>query len=84
MAEKKFEDSMRRLEEIVEKMESGDLPLDEALKYYEEGIQLSRLCYKKLSEAEKKIQKLVKKKGADGGDAFETEDLDLPGNDNGR
>ena len=83
MAEKKFEDSIQRLEEIVEKMESGDLALDDALKYYEEGIQLSRLCYKKLSEAEKKIQKLVKKKGADGKDAFDTEDLDLAGDDHG-
>ena len=57
-------------------MESGDLTLDEALAHYEEGIKLSRFCYQKLSEAEKKIEKLVKKKEAEG-ETFKTEPLDL-------
>jgi exodeoxyribonuclease VII small subunit len=77
MAEKKFEDSLERLETIVEKMESGDLTLDQAMKYYEEGIRLSRFCYKKLDEAEKKIEKLVKKSGAEGRTEYGTEPLDL-------
>ena len=83
MSEKKFEESMDRLETIVGKMESGDLSLDEAMKYYEEGIQLSRFCYKKLSEAEKKVEKLVKKNGLEGRAAYSTESLELSEDENG-
>lgn len=81
MSEKNFEKSLDRLEEIVRKMESGDLTLDEAMTCYEEGIKLSRFCYSKLSEAEKKIQKLVKKEGRDGKTQFETETVDANDDD---
>ncbi len=77
MAEKKFEDAIQRLEEIVDKMESGDLSLDESLRYYEEGIKLTRACYKKLTEAEKKIEKLIKKQDGQQKKGFETQALDL-------
>ena len=77
MAVKSFEKSIERLEEIVDKMESGDLALDEAMSFYEEGIKLSRFCYAKLSEAEKKIEKLVKKEGKSGQEELTTEELDL-------
>ncbi|OGJ90857.1 MAG: exodeoxyribonuclease VII small subunit [Candidatus Raymondbacteria bacterium RifOxyA12_full_50_37] len=77
MAQKKFEDMVERLEKIVDEMESGSLGLDDALKYYEEGITLMRACYKKLEEAEKKIEKLVKKKGAHAPDEYETQPLDM-------
>ena len=61
MAEEiKFEKSMERLEKIVEDLEAGNLPLDEALKRYEEGVKLSRACQKKLSQAEQKIEVLTK------------------------
>ena len=53
-----FELSMKRLEEIVRKLEGGELTLDESLKAYEEGIALVRACSKKLDEAEKKIRLL--------------------------
>lgn len=53
-----FELSMKRLEEIVRKLEGGALTLDESLKAYEEGIALVRACSKKLDEAEKKIRLL--------------------------
>ena len=82
MSVKSFEKSMVRLEEIVEKMESGDLTLDEAMSFYEEGIKLSRFCYSKLSEAEKKIEKLVKKDGKSGIEELQTEELDLFKNGN--
>ena len=59
-----FEKSMQRLEEIVEKLEKGNLPLRESLKLFEEGTRLSRLCAKRLEEAEKKVELLVQ--GADG------------------
>jgi exodeoxyribonuclease VII small subunit len=56
----KFEAALQRLEEIVQKLERGDLPLEESLVLYEEGIRLSRLCHAKLEEAEGKIETLMK------------------------
>jgi exodeoxyribonuclease VII small subunit len=55
-----FEDALKKLEEIVQKLERGELPLEESLACYEEGIRLSRLCHGKLEEAERKIETLVK------------------------
>jgi exodeoxyribonuclease VII small subunit len=63
MAEKKFEDAMERLEQIVEKLEGGDLTLEESLKIFEEGMKLVRFCSKKLEEAEQKVNLLVKESG---------------------
>lgn len=60
MAEKKFEDALARLEEIVKELESGDLPLDLSLKLFEEGIKLSRICNKKLEDAERRVEILLK------------------------
>lgn len=56
----KFEKALERLEKIVEELETGNIPLDESLKKYEEGVKLSRLLSEKLSQAEKKIQVLTK------------------------
>jgi exodeoxyribonuclease VII small subunit len=53
-----FEKSLARLEEITQKLESGELSLDESLKLFEEGISLSRFCQKKLTETEQKIEVL--------------------------
>ena len=61
---KSFETSLARLEEIVRKMEKGDVPLEEALKLFEEGTGLIRSCTTLLDEAELKVVKLMK--GADG------------------
>lgn len=58
-----FEKKLTRLEEIVQKMENGELSLDDSLKLFEEGVKLSRDCNKELSEAEQKVKKLV---GVDG------------------
>ncbi len=55
-----FEDAIKRLEEIVAALEQGDVPLDEALNLYEEGVQLSRSCGERLKEAELRIKKLNK------------------------
>jgi len=54
-----FEQSMKKLEQIVQELESGDLPLEEAMQKFEEGIKLSRLCSEKLDETEKKITLLM-------------------------
>ena len=50
-----FEAALKQLEEIVQKLEKGELPLEESLVLYEQGIRLSRLCHGKLEEAEGRI-----------------------------
>ena len=60
MSEIKFEKAMTRLESIVEELERGDLNIDKSLEIFEEGIKMSRVCSKKLNEAEAKIEKLMK------------------------
>jgi exodeoxyribonuclease VII small subunit len=55
-----FEEALKKLEAIVEAMESDDLPLESLLAKYEEGTNLARLCQEKLAEAELKIQQLEK------------------------
>ena len=62
MAEKKFEAALVRLEEIVQELEKGDLPLEQSLKLFEEGIKLSRICNNRLEEAERKVEILMKDK----------------------
>ena len=54
-----FEDALKRLQSIVETLERGDLPLEQAMESFAEGMQLVQLCHKKLEEAEKKVQILV-------------------------
>ena len=55
-----FEEALQQLEQIVQKLEKGELPLEESLTLYEEGIRLSRFCHAKLEEAEGKIELLMK------------------------
>ncbi len=56
----KFEETLKRLEGIVERLEAGKLSLEESLEQFEEGIKLARTLAKKLAEAEKKVQILLK------------------------
>ena len=60
MAKEKFEEALKKLEKIVREMESGDLTLEKSLKSFEEGVRLSRFCAKKLDEAERRIDILLK------------------------
>ena len=62
MAKKTFEQAMGQLEKIVQELETGELPLENALKKYEEGIQLSKFCSQKLDETEKRIIILMEDK----------------------
>ena len=64
MADLTFEQALRRLEEIVEALETEDLDLDKSLKFFEEGVHLSRHCNQQLHAAEKRIDMLLSK--ADG------------------
>lgn len=59
----KFEDCIQRLEQIVTQLEKGDIPLEQALKLFEEGIQLSQSCRKDLEEAEGKVEILLRQNG---------------------
>ena len=59
MAKKTFETAMKQLEQIVQDLESGDMPLEKAIKKFEEGIQISKYCTEKLDESEKKITILM-------------------------
>jgi exodeoxyribonuclease VII small subunit len=60
MAKKSFEQSLKQLEHIVHELESGDLPLETAIKKFEEGIELSKFCSQKLEETEHRITMLMK------------------------
>jgi exodeoxyribonuclease VII small subunit len=66
MARKKtstFEDSLAELEQLVAKLEQGDISLEESLKSFEHGVNLTRTCQKALQEAEQKIQILTEQNG---------------------
>ena len=58
-----FEDSLVELEQLVERMEQGDITLEESLKSFERGVTLTRTCQKALQEAEQKVQLLLEKNG---------------------
>ncbi|MGD2100482.1 MAG: exodeoxyribonuclease VII small subunit [Desulfobacterales bacterium] len=64
MAQKTFEQSIKQLERIVQELENGELPLEKAIKKFEEGIKLTQFCSAKLDETEKKVSVLLK--NADG------------------
>ncbi len=64
MAEKKFEKALEELEEIVKRMEEGNMSLEESLKAFEGGIKLSRFCTDKLDEAERKVNTLLREENA--------------------
>lgn len=59
----KFEDSLQRLEKIVDELEKGNVPLEQALKLFEEGMELSAACRQELEQAEGKVEILLKQNG---------------------
>ncbi len=58
-----FEEAMEKLEKIVAKLESGDVPLEQAIELFQEGMKLSHLCNKKLEQVERKIEILMEEDG---------------------
>lgn len=62
MASEKFELSLKKLEDAVNRLESGDLSLDDSLKVFEEGVKHASICSAKLNEAQKKVELLLKRK----------------------
>jgi len=71
-----LEKSITDLENLVEELESGDLPLEKAMKKFEDGIKLTRACQTALKEAEQKVEILLKSAGGDQLEDFEVEDED--------
>ncbi len=69
--ELKFEEMMKKLEGIVSDLETGEMPLEESLKRYEDGVKLLRLCRKRLDETKRKVEILVKKGGKSTTELFE-------------
>ena len=70
---KPFEQSLTDLEEIVAKLEAGDLPLEESLKLFEEGIRLSRTCRERITDATRRIEVLMR----DSGNNLSAREIDL-------
>jgi exodeoxyribonuclease VII small subunit len=68
----KFEECLDRLEKIVDQLEKGDIPLEQALKLFEEGVQLSNSCRKELEDAEGKVEILLKQNGKLLAEPFDT------------
>ncbi len=73
-----FEASMTELESLVERLEAGDLPLEESLQAFERGIALTRSCQSALKDAEQKVEILLKKAGQPVIQEFEAPDADEP------
>ena len=75
MAIEKFETSLQKLEEVVRRLEGGSLSLEDSLKAFEEGVKHSSFCAKKLDEAERRVEVLLKRKdGTFTREPFEAED----------
>ncbi|WP_174734183.1 exodeoxyribonuclease VII small subunit [Mesobacillus harenae] len=58
-----FEEAMEKLEGIVEQLEEGDIPLEEAISFYKEGMELSKLCHDKLKNVEEQLAQIVTEGG---------------------
>jgi len=67
----KFEECIQRLENIVQELEQGEVPLEKSLTLFEEGMQLSASCRKELEEAEGKVEILLKQNGKIQAEPFE-------------
>jgi exodeoxyribonuclease VII small subunit len=65
-----FEEAMEKLEQIVSKLESGDVPLEQAIELFQEGMKLSQLCGQKLEQVERKIEMLIEEEGGYGKKPF--------------
>ena len=75
--EKSFEDAMAQLEEIVHKLETGDVPLEEAIQLFQDGMNLSKICSDKLQQVEKQVQLLIEEDGVLSKKAFHIEEENM-------
>ena len=70
-----FEKTLAELEQLVQKMEQGDLSLEESLKYFERGIALTKTCQQALNDAEQKVKILLEKQGNTELESFNPDDI---------
>jgi exodeoxyribonuclease VII small subunit len=63
MKEMPFEEAMKQLEEVVQQLEAGEVPLEKAIALFQEGMELSRICSQKLTDVEQKIEMLLEQEG---------------------
>jgi exodeoxyribonuclease VII small subunit len=61
--EQSFEEAVAQLEKIVEKLEEGDVPLEKAIEYYQQGMKLSKFCNDKLTKVEKQMEQILNEQG---------------------
>ena len=73
--EPSFEEALKGLEAVVERLESGEPPLEESIRLFEEGMRLSETCRKRLDEADRKIELLLRKPGGVSREAAEEDDI---------
>ena len=73
--EPSFEEALKGLEAVVERLESGEAPLEESIRLFEEGMRLSEACRKRLDEADRKIELLLRKPGGVSREAAEEDDI---------
>ena len=73
--EPSFEEALKGLEAVVERLESGEPPLEESIRLFEEGMRLSDACRKRLDEADRKIELLLRKPGGVSREAAEEDDI---------
>jgi exodeoxyribonuclease VII small subunit len=73
--EPSFEEALKGLEAVVERLESGEPPLEESIRLFEEGMRLSETCRKRLDEADRKIELLLRKPGGISRETAEEDDI---------
>jgi exodeoxyribonuclease VII small subunit len=73
--EPSFEEALKGLEAVVERLESGEPPLEESIRLFEEGMRLSETCRKRLDEADRKIEVLLRKPGGVSRETAEEDDI---------
>lgn len=79
MSKDRFEDHFKKLEAVVHRLENGDLPLEESVKLFEEGMRLTKICSEKLIEVRKKVEILMKdESGVLTPEPFPMDDEDAP------
>lgn len=74
-----FEEALQRLEEVVEQLENGDIPLEQSIELYQEGVLLARHCDQKLKQVQQKIEILIEKDGKNVLQPFEAGEDNIDG-----
>lgn len=77
MEHKSYEEALKRLEEVIESLESKEVPIDDSLKLFQEGIELYRFCNSKLTEVEEKVTLVIEEENSLKEKSFSLENLEV-------